>query len=143
MEYFPVCQVRYRLLQLRDPRLHTDPTPIIISHFPTKKPPTRKASGVSNKNLAVSYLRVGNPTLSSALSVFTTEFGMDSGGTRPLWPPGKPVNNLEVVILGAGMLPSRTRVRKPLGCYMVKPHGQLVLVSCTHYCASTPSLSTS
>jgi len=26
---------------------------------------------------------------------------------------------------------------------MVKPHGQLVLVSCTHYCASTPSLSTS
>ncbi len=32
---------------------------------------------------------------------------------------------------------------KPLGCYMVKPHGQLVLVSYTHYCASTPSLSTS
>ena len=31
---------------------------------------------------------------------------------------------------------------KPLGCYMVKPHGQLVLVSSTHCCASTPSLST-
>ena len=30
-----------------------------------------------------------------------------------------------------------------LRCYMVKPHGQLVLVSFTHYCASTPSLSTS
>lgn len=29
-----------------------------------------------------------------------------------------------------------------LGCYMVKPHGQLVLVSCTRYRASTPSLST-
>jgi len=28
-------------------------------------------------------------------------------------------------------------------CYMAKPHGQLVLVSFTHYCASTPSLSTS
>ena len=27
--------------------------------------------------------------------------------------------------------------------YRIKPHGQLVLVSCTHYCASTPSLSTS
>jgi hypothetical protein len=27
--------------------------------------------------------------------------------------------------------------------YRVKPHGQLVLVSLTHYCASTPSLSTS
>ena len=30
----------------------------------------------------------------------------------------------------------------PLGCYMAKPHGQLVSVSCTHYCASTPDLST-
>ena len=28
-------------------------------------------------------------------------------------------------------------------CYMAKPHEQLVLVSFTHYCASTPSLSTS
>src|SRR5699024_9433102 len=27
--------------------------------------------------------------------------------------------------------------------YRVKPHGQLVLVSCVHYCTSTPSLSTS
>jgi len=26
---------------------------------------------------------------------------------------------------------------------MVKPHGQLVLVSFIHYCTSTPSLSTS
>ena len=32
---------------------------------------------------------------------------------------------------------------RALGCYMVKPHGQLVQVSCTHYCASTPCLSTS
>ena len=29
-----------------------------------------------------------------------------------------------------------------LGCYMVKPHGQLVPVSFTHCCASTPGLST-
>jgi hypothetical protein len=28
-------------------------------------------------------------------------------------------------------------------CYMVKPHEQLVLVSSTHRCASTPNLSTS
>src|SRR3546814_16701868 len=27
--------------------------------------------------------------------------------------------------------------------YRIKPHGQLVLVSCAHYCASIPSLSTS
>ena len=32
---------------------------------------------------------------------------------------------------------------KLLGCYMVKPHGQLVLVSLTHCCASTPNLATS
>ena len=31
----------------------------------------------------------GDPTLSSALCVFTSEFGMDSGGTHTLWPPGK------------------------------------------------------
>jgi hypothetical protein len=32
---------------------------------------------------------------------------------------------------------------KPFGCYMVKPHGQLVQVSLTPYNASTPCLSTS
>ncbi len=32
---------------------------------------------------------------------------------------------------------------KPFGCYMIKPHGQLVLVSLTPLNASTPSLSTS
>lgn len=32
---------------------------------------------------------------------------------------------------------------KRIGCYMVKPHGQLVVVSFTHYCASTSTLSTS
>ena len=32
---------------------------------------------------------------------------------------------------------------KPAGRYMVKPHGQLVPVCCTHRCASTPGLSTS
>ncbi len=32
---------------------------------------------------------------------------------------------------------------KALGCYMVKPHGQLVRVSSTRYRASTPRLSTS
>ena len=31
---------------------------------------------------------MGTPTLSSALSLFTAEFGMGSGGTGSLWPPG-------------------------------------------------------
>ncbi len=35
----------------------------------------------------------GDPTLSSALSVFTSEFGMGSGGTRSLWPPGNSFKN--------------------------------------------------
>ena len=35
----------------------------------------------------------GGPTLSSALSVFTSEFGMGSGGSRSLLPPDKLVRN--------------------------------------------------
>ena len=31
----------------------------------------------------------GDPTLSSALSGFTSEFGMESGGSHLLWSPGK------------------------------------------------------
>ena len=40
------------------------------------------------KSLAVTYFHMGTPTLSSALSRFTSEFGMGSGGTNSLWPPG-------------------------------------------------------
>jgi hypothetical protein len=36
----------------------------------------------------------------------------------------------------------RPRSAKRLGCYMVKPHGQLVPVSSVHYCTYTPGLST-
>ena len=32
---------------------------------------------------------MGTPTLSSALSRFTSEFGMGSGGSNTLLPPGK------------------------------------------------------
>ena len=35
-----------------------------------------------------------------------------------------------------------SRVRKLLGCYMVKPHGQLVLVSSMPHSTYTPNLST-
>ncbi len=31
----------------------------------------------------------GDPTLPSALQRFTSEFGMDSGGSAALWPPSK------------------------------------------------------
>ncbi len=35
----------------------------------------------------MSYFHMGNPTLSSALFRFTTEFGMESGGSKTLWLP--------------------------------------------------------
>ena len=54
----------------------------------------------------MTYSRMGNPTLPSALSGFTAEFGMGSGGAHSLWSSGKPV------------LPwhSRARVQVPDPC---------------------------
>ena len=40
-------------------------------------------------SLAMSYFHMGTPTLSSALNVFTSEFGMDSGGSHALLSPSK------------------------------------------------------
>ena len=102
-------------------------------------------------------------TLSSALSGFTSEFGMGSGGSRSLWSPSKRVRSAMTANLRQAFyrLPwksvtfdSRASKRqlncsfllqppKPIGCYMVKPHGQLVHVSYAHYWTSTPCLSTS
>ena len=92
----------------------------------------------------------GSPTLSSALSSFTSEFGMGSGGSHSLWPPGKGVGEGavrwraclqgSVFTLGESF---QWHTPEVFGCYMVKPLEQLVLVSFTRYRASTPSLSTS
>ena len=56
-----------------------------------KKPPTMAVGGFPNKSLAMTYSRMEYTTLPSALDVFTSEFGMGSGGSRPLTSPGKPV----------------------------------------------------
>ena len=102
-----------------------------------------------------------------ALGRFTVLFGMGRGGTAPLWSPDITVCfpgltrkaelglRFSSVLFSDGLLnlgkPKRKKkfVLKPgmiaLECiqgYRVKPYGQLVLVSLTHYCASTPSLST-
>jgi hypothetical protein len=37
----------------------------------------------------VTYSHMGTPTLPSAMHHFTAEFGMGSGGTNALMPPGK------------------------------------------------------
>ena len=44
-----------------------------------------------NKCLAMTYFRMVKTTLSLALSSFTSEFGMGSGGSRSLLSPGKSV----------------------------------------------------
>ena len=46
----------------------------------------------------------GRTTLSSALSSFTSEFGMDSGGSHSLWPPGKLFAPTELVRILAVIL---------------------------------------
>ena len=94
-----------------------------------------------------------NTTLSSALSVFTSEFGKGSGGSRSLWPPGRPFtllqNSLQQSMFGQCLYVAKTRVcalaltsTQRFGCYMVKPHGQLVRVSSMPYGTYTSRLST-
>jgi hypothetical protein len=52
-----------------------------------------KGSFLDKRSLAVSYFNMGTPILSSALSSFTSEFEMGSGGTYSLLPPS---NSLSV-----------------------------------------------
>ncbi len=86
----------------------------------------------------------GSPTLPSALFRFTSEFGMGSGGSKTLWSPSKFFNSescfcvLYTFNSVLALSPS-----KPLGCCMVKPHGQLVSVSSMPHSTYTPDLSTS
>ena len=88
----------------------------------------------------------GDPTLPSALRRFTSEFGMGSGGTTALSPPGKfcfqhVLRTHRVICIRAENLLSNPP--KQLRRCKVKPHGSLVPVSSTHRCAYTPGLSTS
>ena len=56
-------------------------------------------SGVSIGSLAVNYSRIANATLPSSQLRFTSEFGMGSGGSTALLPPGK--NGLSVFNLAS------------------------------------------
>ncbi len=89
----------------------------------------------------------GGPTLPSALRRFTSEFGMGSGGTTALVPPGKFCKVTEIIRLPAYSLicqrADKSLNPKRLWRCKVKPHGSLVLVSSMHRCTYTPSLSTS
>ena len=91
--------------------------------------------------------------LSLAQGRFTVLFGKGRGGTAPLWSPditdGRSAEGrrTELGLNGSsGKGEEEVLDLNALECiqgYRVKPYGQLVLVSLTHYCASTPSLSTS
>ena len=70
---------------------NTDNTQIMGSE--SKKPAVRRV--LLNGTWQCPTLTWGNPTLPSALIRFTSEFGMESGGTVSLWLPGKTGNNLE------------------------------------------------
>ena len=48
---------------------------------------------VRNKAWRCPTLTWGSPTLPSALIRFTTEFGMESGGSKLLWSPSKILNS--------------------------------------------------
>jgi hypothetical protein len=54
-----------------------------------KAPITRVIGACFNKSLTVTYSHMAKATLPSAQDVFTSEFGMGSGGSRPLKPSGK------------------------------------------------------
>ena len=87
----------------------------------------------------------GDPTLPSALRRFTSEFGMGSGGTTALRPPGKfcfirPLLRSDLICIRPKIF---SHPPKHLRRCKVKPHGSLVPVSSTHRCAYTPGLSTS
>ena len=60
--------------------------------MPTKKQAKKRpgcyTEPFSDKNPGSDLLSHERLTLSSALSIFTSEFEMDSGGSYSLWPPG-------------------------------------------------------
>jgi hypothetical protein len=60
---------------------------------PTKKAAPLRERLFEIKSWQCPTLTWGDPTLPSALSVFTSEFEMGSGGSRSLLPPGKLVGN--------------------------------------------------
>jgi hypothetical protein len=111
-------------------------------------PPRSSAAGVWDRCLAVTYFRMGKPHTIIGAERF--HFRVRDGigwfplamATRQSWLFGQKKFG-KSFSAGSAFVESAPYTPKPLGCYMVKPHGQLVLVSFTHYCASTPSLSTS
>ena len=145
-----------------------EPTTLSLIGRAKKQKPRLFRAGVSLVEEPDDYLLShGQSALSSAWSCFTVLFGMGRGGTSSLWSSGmtgccvalllapQPIGKKrKEVLLNWGCVVSGTTHdlnlctlhSTPGGrhtCYRIKPYGQLVSVSLTHYCASTPDLSTS
>ena len=63
--------------------------PVRVHGQVSKKKPPANAGGFLFWRLAVTYSHTGTPALPSAIHRFTAEFGMGSGGSNALLPPGK------------------------------------------------------
>ena len=139
-----------------------------VKAFQSKKPIRFAYGFFVDWSLAMTYFHMANATLSSARSGFTSEFGKGSGGSHSLWSPDKLVgccfgqltefvslltvqklslSNLTllacVLLLNCVMRIVLVSHTKLFGCYIVKPHEQLVFVSFMRHRTSTPNLSTS
>ena len=83
---------------MRCPRLTSHQPPRPSAPHTKKRPRPGKPVGVFLyvKAWQCPTFTWGNPILSSALSVFTSEFGKGSGGSHSLWPPGKPLRTTKL-----------------------------------------------
>ena len=68
------------------------------SGTPPKMSKTQLVLGFLNRSLAMTYSHMGTPTLPSALTHFTSEFGMESGGATLLLSLDKKVLYMDVLM---------------------------------------------
>ncbi len=57
---------------------------VVNSNRTNVKSPLNERAFYLNRSLAMFYFHMGEPTLSSTLFRFTSEFGMESGGSKTL-----------------------------------------------------------
>src|SRR5690554_245872 len=97
----------------------------------------------------MTYSHMGEPHYHRRWSVSRLSSGWDQvvpdryGRQAKRMITGKDEIKRDIDFFGAWRLPCSCVIRNCLGCYIAKPHEQLVLVSSTPRSAYTPSLSTS